>query len=64
MPQAAEAWTLNHWAIREVLSLSLEESFEQIQIWNGFLQELVNSPFVDSADLYILSSQYELGREC
>lgn len=64
MPQAAEARILNHWTVGEVLSLSLEEPFEQIQVWNGFLQELVSSPFVDSADLYILSSQYELGREC
>ena len=64
MPHAAEAWTLNHWTIREVLSLSLEEPFEQIQIWNGLPQELVNSPFVVSADLCILSSQYERGRQC
>lgn len=64
MPQAAEARILNHWTVGEVLSLSLEEPFEQIQVWNGFPQELVSSPFVDSADLYILSSQYELGREC
>ena len=49
---------------REVLSLSLEEPVEQIQIWNGFPQELVNSPFIVSADLYILNSQYELGRQC